>query len=55
MWVQVDMILTLDKCELVLLRSGCFIAVKVSFDSCAMLGVFVRRLFLKDGGKNGFN
>ena len=52
MWVQVDTILALDKCELVISRSGCLIPVKVSFDSCAVLGVLGRWSFLKDCGKN---
>ena len=43
MWIQVDITLALDECELIISRSGCLIPIKVSFDSCAMLGVLARR------------
>jgi hypothetical protein len=52
MWIQVDIIWALDECEIVYSRSGCIIPVKVSFDICTMVGVLVRRSFLKDGDKN---
>jgi hypothetical protein len=51
MCAQVDITLALVECELVVSSSDCLIPVKVSFDSCAMVGVLVCRSFLEDCGK----
>ena len=47
MWVKVDIIISLNECELVNSYSGCIIPGKVSFDACEMVGVLVRRSFLE--------
>jgi hypothetical protein len=52
MWIQVDIIFSLNESELVNSHSGCIIPGEMSFDACAMVGVLIWRYFLKYGGKN---
>ena len=47
MWLQVDIIFSLNENELVNSHSGCIIPGEGSFDAC----VLIRRSFLKYGGK----